>query len=431
MAENKDANQQENIVAFLADGLTQQVMSATLSSLNIMNCQSLMGGVSEALAYLGTRRSPRILVVDISNSELPISDMQQISEACEPGTFVVVLGTRNDIGLFRDLLRLGVSDYVTKPINVDFMAQTLMNTIRGDSDAGPRQRVGKVLAFIGSRGGVGTTTIATNIAWLLSNDKFKRTLFLDLDLQFGNAPLLLDCKSQQGLKEALANPERIDQGFLEHSLLRHSDRLMFVAATENLESHEEFPVEAFDALMPLVQNDFHYIVVDVPRVASDLTRSVLNYAASIFIVTDLSLPGVRDTARILDLVGADRAKHKAFVIANNIGRYDRGELNKDEYQKAINHKVDFMIPHDAHSALVAANMGKTISSISSMTSLNEAYRTLLDDISGTGNPMQLAAAATKNNPNNSWGAGSRGGSMQETTNWHDMRSLLSSWFSKS
>lgn len=426
-SKNTDLSRQENIIAFVSDGVTQQIMMATLSSLNIMNCQSMVGEIKDAIAYLTVHRSPKILVVDISNSELPMSDMQQLAEVCEPGTFLVVLGTRNDIGLFRNLLRLGVADYVTKPINVDFMAQTLLSTIRGDTDTVAQQRVGKIVAVIGSRGGVGSTTVATNIAWILSNERFKRTMLVDLDLHFGNAPLLMDLKIVPGLKETLANPDRIDQTFFDHSVLKHNERLMMIGSTETLEQDAHFHPDSFDALLPIIRNEYHYVIVDVPRVMNELTHSVLNYAGNVFIVTDLSLAGVRDTARILELLGPERARHKAFVIANSSGRYDRGEITRDEYQKAINHSIDFIIPHDGHSGLVAANMGKSLASITSISGLNNVFRQIVDQITGSGQAGSQVVRSTEWGGKSSNSSGSNSSS-DNSAQWDDVRKLLGDLF---
>lgn len=387
--QDEEFDKQHNIVAFCSDPNSLQMMTATLNSLNIQACVAYGGDMKVALEYLVKHRTPKIVIADISNSDLPLSDVRNLLEVCEPGTYVVILGTRNDVGLFRDLLRLGITDYIVKPLGLDFMSRSLLNIIQGTGSDYSDARVGKVMTFLGARGGVGTSTLASNIGWLLAHEKFKRTLIFDLDLHHGSTGLFLDIKPQNHLHDLLDNIDNLDETILEISFQKHSERLLLLTHQQELEKDYHCPIESLEKLLPVLRDRFHYLIIDLPRAMNDVTRMMLKYTSNIFVVADPSLASVRDTMRLLELIGTERANTKASVILNKVGQFSRGEITPAAFAKSINHPVNFTVPHDATHPLIAANMGKPLASFPSP--LGTHLRTITDHISGT---LQIEAQKT-------------------------------------
>lgn len=385
MANMKDSQNHNdkplNIVSFASDKTSAQVMSATLSGLNIQACEAYDGDFKSAIQYLKHHRSPQIVVADISTSELPLSDVRNLLEVCDPNSYVVILGQRNDIGLYRDLVRFGVTDYVVKPISVDFMSRCLLDIVQGDNESYLEARIGKLILFLGTRGGVGSSTLATNMGWILSQEKFKRTLLVDLDLHHGSSGLFLDMKTKNHLHDLLENIDSLDESILDVSFQKHSERFYVLSQNHDFEKDFHCPRESLEKLLPILRDRFHYVLVDMPRIMSDVTRMLLQYASNIFLVADPSLISVRDVMRIFEFVGVDRAKTKVSVILNKTGLFHRGEISTAAFEQSINHPVNFTLPYDPLHPLIAANMGKPLASFDA-SKLKSHLRSMASHISG-------------------------------------------------
>src|SRR5262249_32861281 len=154
-----------------------------------------------------------------------------LGDVCEPGTNVIAIGDHNDVALFRDLQAAGVSDYLVKPLTRELLTKALTLRVNGSGDMGRSAatlKLGKMIAFIGARGGVGTTTLAANLAWHLANRQSRRVALVDLDLQHGDCPLLFNADTTPGLRDALANPLRLDPLLLDRIMTQHGERLFIL-----------------------------------------------------------------------------------------------------------------------------------------------------------------------------------------------------------
>ncbi|MFO1187592.1 MAG: AAA family ATPase [Alphaproteobacteria bacterium] len=233
------------VVAFMSDAESEAVAGAVLEDLGLESVAVKRGGVAAAIEYLGNFASPKLIVVDISESDLPLSDVNALAEACEPGVEVVVVGKHNDIGLFRDLIQLGVSDYLVKPMTRELFRRSI-ETVRGRAQASQniRGRTGKIIAVTGARGGVGATTIAANLGWLLAQKVGRRVAMIDLDFNYGSLSLALDQKATPGLREALENIHRVDQLFLERTLIHVDSRMALLSCEEPLDYEMKFEPRA-------------------------------------------------------------------------------------------------------------------------------------------------------------------------------------------
>jgi pilus assembly protein CpaE len=269
------------LMAFLSGGQSEAALNTCLSKLAISDFRIKRGGITRAIKYLSIERSPENIIVDISGVEMPASQVHELAALCEPGVTVVAIGDRNDIGLYRDLLQAGVSEYIVKPVTAQLLAKALSST-HGAAEGGliSRKR-GKMVAAIGARGGVGTTTLAINLAWYLANRQSRRVLLLDLDLQTGDCALALNLEPTPGLREALTNPMRIDDVFLERTVAVHGERLFVLSAEEPLRAETDFTADAVETLVGVLRSQFHYVVADVPRIpAAPLAeRSILQIFA--------------------------------------------------------------------------------------------------------------------------------------------------------
>jgi pilus assembly protein CpaE len=318
------------------------------------------GGVKEAVKHLSEHRSPRLLLVDLSGSELPLSEINSLADVCEPGVTVLAVGDRNDCGLFRDLLQHGVADYLVKPLT----PALLQKAIQGASEQSGMARsssskLGKLVAVTGTRGGAGATTVAT-IAWLVANERRRRVALVDLDLQFGTVALSLDLEPSHGLREALENPNRIDGLFMDRVLVQHSERLFVLSAEESPDDALILDFSAVELLLTELRNKFHYVVIDLPRNPNPCTQQVLQSATDLVLVTDLSLAGMRDTMRIIGLMPTTNASCSTSLIVNRAGEHKQGEMPRAEFEKGIGRKLDLLLPFDAKTVAAATNFGQPV-----------------------------------------------------------------------
>jgi pilus assembly protein CpaE len=331
------------LTAFLLDGQSEAALNICLSKLAISNATIKRGGIAKAIKYLSIERSPENIIIDISGAEMPASQMYELAALCEPGVTVVAVGDRNDIGLYRDLMRAGVSEYLVKPVTAQLLAKTLSSTHGGGEAGSISRKLGKMVATVGARGGVGTTTLAVSLAWHLANRQNRRVLLLDLDLQTGDCALALNLEPTPGLREALTNPARVDNVFLERTMAVHGERLFVLSAEEPLRADAAFTADAVETLIGVLRSQFHYVIADVPRIPAAPFRRALDVADIRVIVADQTLRSVRDTVRLRDAFAQSDDARRDLLVINRSGESGRFGTTLAEMAK-IRLQPEFVIP---------------------------------------------------------------------------------------
>ena len=351
---------QSHFLAFCGDSETYAAVDRVVGDMMLPHAAIRKGSVVDAVRYLSEHASPKLLIIDVSGSDLPLSDIDNLANVCEPGVIVIAIGERNDCGLFRDLLQHGVADYLVKPVPPSLLQKAIANVADDSEAAKSNNRLGKLVAVTGARGGVGTTMLATNLSWIIAQQRRRRVALVDLDLQFGTVALSLDIEPSHGLREALENPDRIDSLFMDRAMTQHSDRLFVMSAEESLDETLLLDFSAIELLINELRSKFHYVVVDVPRTASPSTHQVLEAASDLVLVSDFSLAGMRDTMRTIGTLPSLNASCNAIIVANRAGEHKSGEMPKSEFEKGVGRKVDFVLPFDAKTVAVATNFGQPV-----------------------------------------------------------------------
>ena len=332
-------------LAFVADAETDKLLHECVTQLALGQGTIMRGGVAKAIEHLGQHRSPHILIVDVTGIDLPVSRIHDLAEVCEPGVAVIAIGNRNEIGLYRDLLQAGVADYVVKPLNTQLLAKALASGRAHTGEASPiHKKLGTMVAFVGTRGGVGTTTLAVNTAWYLANRQSRRVALIDLDLQNGDCALALDIKPTSGLREALANPLRIDNTLLERVMTPVGERLFVLSSEEPLSEDLHFTAVAVETLVSALREQFHYIIVDVPRVPAPPYRRALETADFRVTVADQTLRSVRDTVRLRKVIAEGDGKRPNILVVNRHGEGGRHAVTLQELQHVVEVKPKSVIP---------------------------------------------------------------------------------------
>jgi pilus assembly protein CpaE len=331
------------LMAFVLDAESEASLSSCLAQLPVPSPMIRRGGLTGAIRYLGAERSPESIIVDISGAEMPASQIHDLAELCEPGVIVIAIGDKNDVALYRDLVRAGVSEYIVKPVTAQLLVKALIGAAASEGSPISR-KLGKVVAVVGSRGGVGATTLALHLALHLANQQSRRVMLLDLDLHTGDCALALNLRPTPGLREALANPLRIDSVFLDRTMALHGERLFVLSAEEPLRVDSEFTAEAVDKLVGVLRTQFHYIVADVPRIPGSAYWQALDTADLRIIVADQTLRSVRDTVRLREGFSAGRAEHSNMLVVNRSGEGGRRAMTLQEMAR-VKLQPNFVIPY--------------------------------------------------------------------------------------
>lgn len=368
------------LAGFVTDAETETMLTTVLGDMSITDCLVKRGGIDVAIDYLSSHASPRIVVVDVTKSALPLSDINALADACEPGVEVIVIGEQNDIGLFRDLLQIGVSDYLAKPVTRDLMRRAIEKIRMGIASVSMKGRTGKVVAVTGVRGGLGTTTIAANLGWILSHKIGRRVSLVDLDFNYGSLSLALDQRASPGLREALENVHRVDQLFLERTLVHVNQRLALLSCEEPLDYTLQFESRGYDQLQEHLSKQFHYVIIDVPHGAGAVYQHVLKTASVRIIVIDATLASVRHAIRLIKDLGSEEIGRQTIVVLNRRWAQTEADLSVEEIEKALNHRIDVKIGFVKKGLVEAENSGKIIAGQSPI--FTEGLLDIVQELSG-------------------------------------------------
>lgn len=262
-----------------------------------------MGGLAKAIDQFQTTATPNLIILETLASGTEIfAQLGELAEVCDPSTKVVIIGQVNDIILYRELIRQGVSEYIVRP-------QSPLQIIKAIADlyvdpAAPP--IGRTLAFVGARGGVGSSTLAHNVAWCAAEEYRSDTVLLDLDLPFGTASLDFDQEASAGLYEALSSPERLDDVLLDRLLQKHTDHLSLFTAPSVLDRDYEVDDQAYETVIDVVRGSAPTVVVDVPHVWCSWSKRLLTTADEIVITATPDLAAFRNTKQLVDILSAAR-----------------------------------------------------------------------------------------------------------------------------
>jgi pilus assembly protein CpaE len=308
-----------------------------------------------------------------------LAGLDHLATVCDSGTRVIVIGRVNDVGLYRELVRRGVSDYVIAPVTAIDVVRSICNLF----SAPEAKAVGRIVAVVGAKGGVGASTIAHNVAWAIARDLAMDSVVADLDLAFGTAGLDYNQDPPQGIADAVFSPDRVDTAFMDRLLSKCTDHLSLLAAPATLDRVYDFGEEAFDAIFDTLRSTMPCIVLDVPHQWAGWTKRALMSADDILIVAAPDLANLRNTKNIFDLLKAARPNDRApLYCLNQVGVPKRPEINAGEFAKAIESQPIVTIPFDPQMFGSAANNGQMIAEISAGHRTTEMFLQIAQRLTG-------------------------------------------------
>lgn len=338
-----------------------------------------MGGMTAAIEAYKASPTPNVIVLESDGRGDLLGGLDQLAGVCDAGTRVIVIGRINDVSLYRELVRRGVSDYVLAPI----MALDVVRSICNLFSAPEAKAVGRILAVVGAKGGVGASTIAHNVAWAVARDLAMDSVVADLDLAFGTAGLDYNQDPPQGIADAVFSPDRVDTAFIDRLLSKCTDHLSLLAAPATLDRVYDFGTEAFDAIFDTLRGSMPCVVLDVPHQWSGWTKRALIGADDILIVAAPDLANLRNTKNLYDLLKAARPNDRPPIYClNQVGIPKRPEINAAEFAKAMESEPIASIPFDPQVFGAAANNGQMIAEISANHRTTEMFLHIAQRLTG-------------------------------------------------
>src|SRR5271154_5032645 len=321
-----------------------------------------MGGLTAAVEAYQSSPTPNVVILESeSRGEDILGALDRLAEYCDAGTRVVVIGRMNDVALYRELVRRGVSDYLISPVGV----LQMVRAICGLFSAPDSKPVGRIVAVVGAKGGVGASTVAHNIGFSIAHDLQLDSVVTDLDLAFGTAGLDFNQDPPQGIAEAVFSPDRIDTAFVDRLLAKCTDHLSLLAAPATLDRVYDFGADAFDSIFDSLRATVPCVVVDVPHQWTGWSKQTLISADDILIVAAPDLANLRNTKNLYDLLKAARPNdHRPLYCLNMVGIPKKPEIKAADFAKALDDDTIAIIPCEPQLFGSAANNGQMIAEIS-------------------------------------------------------------------
>lgn len=339
------------------------------------------GGPDLFAQMLESAPPPKMVIVDIDGQVDPASVVTRLIGLIGPESKLIVMGSANDVPLYRKMLKAGVVDYLVKPLNTETLNQALAAALRGNAP-GKEARDARIVVVIGVRGGVGASTIAVNTGWLLAHETKSNCALLDLDLQFGTSSLALDLEPGRGLRDIVNSPHRVDGLMIASSMVSESDQFSVLGAEEAVDELVPMDGGAIAALLKEMRGNFDFIFVDLPRHLVATQKRLLAAAHEIVLVTELSLAGIRDTLRIKTALNNLGCTAHLNIVASRTGTSHVGQVDAATFEKGTQVKIDLSVPDDPKSMMQAANSGKALGAVAAQAPATKALRSLAQKLGG-------------------------------------------------
>ncbi len=345
-----------------------------------------MGGLVAAIEAYESSPTPNVIILESeSRNEDILGGLDQLAPVCDAATRVIIIGRMNDVGLYRELVRRGVSDYLIAPVG----ALQVVRAVCGLFSAPDAKPVGRVIAVVGAKGGVGASTVAHNIAFSIARDLMLDSVVTDLDLAFGTAGLDFNQDPPQGIAEAVFSPDRIDDAFIDRLLSKCTDHLSLLAAPATLDHVYDFGADAFEAIFNSLRATVPCVVLDVPHQWTGWTKQTLVGADDILIVAAPDLANLRNTKNLYDFLKAARPNDQLpLYCLNQVGVPKRPEIKAADFAKALESEPVAVIPFEPQLFGVAANNGQMIAEIAAGHRTAELIRQLAQQMTGRTEPKK-------------------------------------------
>lgn len=342
--------------------------------------QVQLGGIAAAVEHYAGQVTPNLLIVETRlTGDEALAELDTLAEVCDPATKVIVVGRVNDVGLYRELMRRGASEYLVAPL----APLQLIEVISGlyvERDAAP---IGRILAFVGARGGSGSSTLSHNVGWCIAEEHHIDTTIIDLDLPFGTCGLDFNDENSQGVADAISAPERLDDVLLERLLLKRGDHLSLFTAPAALERDYDAIPESYEAVIDAVRQSCPCVILDLPHGWTPWIRTCLLAADEIVVVATPDLTSLRNAKNLIEIVKNARPNDQApRLVLNQVGQPKRPEIPPKDFAETMGTDPAAVLPYDPALFGQAANNGQMLLELAPKAAISDSVRRLSRILTG-------------------------------------------------
>ncbi|CDP50624.1 Type II/IV secretion system ATPase TadZ/CpaE, asso ciated with Flp pilus assembly [Devosia sp. DBB001] len=350
------------------------------------------GGIEGAVETYRSNPTPNLIIVETGGGRDEImASLERLAEVCDASTRLIVLGHVNDVVLYRELIRAGVSEYLVLPAN----AQSLVSAISDIYVADGAAPIGRSVAFIAAKGGAGASTIAHNVSWAISQTLRQNVLIVDMDLPFGTAGLNFNQDPPNGIVDALAANDKVDQTMLDRLVSKAASHINLLTAPATLDRTADFAERDFEQIVEMSQKSTPVVILDLPHVWTAWIRHTLATVDEIVIVAEPDLANLRNAKNLADTIKALRpTESKPSLVVNKVALPKRPEIGAAEFADSVDCKLLGQIPFDAALFGTAANNGQMIAEVSASSKINDIYRAIGLHVTGRTAPEAAGKASS-------------------------------------
>jgi pilus assembly protein CpaE len=350
------------LIGFVNDAATEATLREGLSDALRTVPDIRRGNIRQAILSFQRGAAASALVVDVAGEDQPLSALEDLAQVVEPNVTVLVVGDRQDLDFYRRITRgLGVREYLFKPLTAEMVARHFGAALTGRLDNATVLRGGRVLAVIGTRAGVGASTIAANLAWYLGEQAKRHTVLVDPDLRTGTAALMLGVQATPALRNAMETPGRLDELYVERGVQAAGPRLDVLASESPLDERLNYAEGAAKRLIDLLQRRYNFIVIDLPVGQRQIVRELRDTLHQSVVVLDPTLPAIRDTLRLLALPAGPHHVGRPLLVVNRVGA--PGGLTVTQIEEALQVVPEILIPDLGRHVREAELSGKPAASL--------------------------------------------------------------------
>ncbi|MES0871147.1 AAA family ATPase [Pseudovibrio sp. SCP19] len=371
-----------SVQAFCLDAQTAETIQNASLDRRMAKAHTMVrqGGIPAAVETFQSAATPNFLIVEsLSSPHEVIEELDQLAEVCDAGTNVLVIGRVNDVNLYRALIQRGVGEYIVGPVDIAQIINTI-GQFYSDTEAEP---FGRTIAVIGAKGGCGASSVAHNLSWSIAKTLDNDVAIADLDLPFGTAGLDFNQDPLQGVMEAVASPERLDDTLLDRLLSKCNDRLSLLAAPATLDQTYDFETDKFDQVIEVMQKGTPTVVLDLPHTWNGWVRHILAHVDEVLIVAEPDLANLRNAKNLVDSIGQLRPNDaKPYLVLNKVGIPKRPEIKPDEFSSALDVVSLASMPFEPALFGTASNNGQMIAEFDSRHAVAGLFEEIAAKVTG-------------------------------------------------
>lgn len=338
------------------------------------------GGIGGAVETYKSNPTPNLIIVEttLATDEIP-GALERLAEVCDASTRVVVLGHVNDVLLYRELIRSGISEYIVLPATAQQIVSAITDLFASENAA----PIGRTVGFVSAKGGSGGSTVAHNVAWAIASALRQDSLILDMDLAFGTAGLNFNQDPPHGLADAVSANQKVDQTMLDRLMSKAANHINLLTAPVTLDRTFDFEEREFEQVIELCQNTMPMVVLDIPHAWNAWVRHTLATVDEVVIVAEPDLANLRNAKNLSDTIRALRPTENApSLVLNKVGMPRRPEIGSDEFAGSVECQLLGQVPFDAALFGTAANNGQMIAEVAANNKINDVYRSIGMHVTG-------------------------------------------------